>query len=363
MEKDFFNYFKMMEPMKYYDAQDLSNPKAQKMVNSDGAHYVATKKYDGEWAMFIKGLNGEILIRSRSLSVVTGEYGDKTESLPHLVNEMSEFPNGTVLLGELCFSNPKLTSKDVGAILRCLAPKAIERQRANPLSVRVFDLLAYDGEILVDKPYRDRFYQVDFFMKNLTMFSNKPRFFLLTEYRYSDFMEFSKEVWSDGGEGIVIHSFNYKYQPGKRTAWDTLKIKKQLGELEVTVIGLVTPTHIYDGKSLATWPFWAYKDELGNEKKIYRDNLSVDIKILAPTAYPVTKYWYHAWAAGIVVKRNGVEISVASGLTDEDRAWLVTDEASKLILGGQLTAVISAMEETEDGSLRHPILIRLRTDA
>ena len=54
-------------------------------------------------------------------------------------------------------------------------------------------------------------------------------------------------------------------------------------------------------------------------------------------------------------------VRVASGLTDEDRAWLATDEAAKAIAEGALVAVVSGMEVTED-SIRHPRLIRLRTD-
>ena len=347
-----FDYFKTMEPMKYYDAETLTNPKAQKMLNNENNNFIATKKSDGEWSMFIKGLNGEVLIRSRSLSVVTGEYGDKTAHLPHLVEEMHNWPNGTVVLGEICYEDPKKTSKDVGSILRCLAPKAIERQKNNPLVVKVFDLLAYSGVVYVDKPFFERFEQIT------NHFSNTSNHFNAVENVTEDFLGFAADIWSEGGEGIVIHSAAYKYQPGKRTAWDTLKIKKALGEIEVTVIGLVTPTHIYEGKSIATWPYWAAKDSNGREVKLTKNEKIPNLS----EPYAVTKYWYNGWAAGIIVKRNGVEISVASGLTDDDRAWLVTNEVSKLILGGQLVAVVSAMEETEDGSLRHPILIRLRND-
>ena len=104
--------------------------KREDMMSNKDDQFVATRKNDGEWCMLIKGLNGEVLARSRSISKVTGKYGDYTAKIPHIIDEfMGCFPNGTVLLGELCFEDITKTSKDVGTILRCLPPKAVERQK------------------------------------------------------------------------------------------------------------------------------------------------------------------------------------------------------------------------------------------
>ena len=44
----------------------------------------------------------------------------------------------------------------------------------------------------------------------------------------ADFMEFADYVWGHGGEGIMIVRKDMKYEPGKRTAWKSLKVKKKI---------------------------------------------------------------------------------------------------------------------------------------
>lgn len=366
-----FDYFKNMEPMKYYDcAGAFEKPKAQEMLNNKDNAYIATCKNDGEWAMFIKGINGEILIRSRSLSVVTGEYGDKTAHLPHLVEDMKKWPNGSVVLGELCFEDPTMTSKDVGTILRCLAPKAIERQKGNPLIVKLFDLLAWESKVFVDKPYGERFAELQsHFLKtsDLINFVQYEIFFTITGFCYENFMEYADRIWAIGGEGIVIHGLNFPYEPGKRTSWHSLKVKKTLEDFEVPVLGIEEPTKIYDGKSLATWLYYGcHKNEGWPEEKYMLTDTGRQLgieKIFQDCFdyYPITKFYYYGWPGAIKVDYNGKQVSISSGLSDSDREWLASDEGQEKIEKG-LIAVISGMEQTADGSIRHPVLVRLRTD-
>ena len=64
--------------------------------------------------------------------------------------------------------------------------------------------------------------------------------------------------------------------------------------------------------------------------------------------------------SAIEVELNGKTIKVASGLTDEDKAWLATDAAKDAIELGTLFAVITRMEMTADKSIRHPVFIDFR---
>ena len=75
-----------------------------------------------------------------------------------------------------------------------------------------------------------------------------------------------------------------------------------------------------------------------------------------------TENGFAIYKNGVIVDYNGVNVSVASGLTDDDRAWLATPEAADKIASGELYAVIKAMSENSRASLRHPCLIRLRDD-
>ena len=53
-------------------------------------------------------------------------------------------------------------------------------------------------------------------------------------------------------------------------------------------------------------------------------------------------------------------VDASSGLTDEDREWLATDEAQTYIKNGQLYAEIRSMMVASLGGLRHPVIHKLR---
>lgn len=322
--------FEMMEPMKYYDNPEPKTEGLKKkwndIVNNSGSQYIASVKHDGDWAMFIHYKQGHNLIRSRSISKVTGKYGDYTEKLPHLVAEMDTWKDNTVVLAEICWDEPFTTANTVGTILRCLPAKAIERQKEKKLKAVIFDVLMIDGEDAAQLPYEERIGM-----------AWRGTYFYPTELVYENFLEKADEIIAAGGEGLVIQRKDNPYMPGTRTAWKTLKLKKTLPHLDLKVIGTVEPQRLYEGDNPEAWQY-----------KI--DGIAV------------TKPYFNGWKNGIIVEYNGVKVAVASGLTDDDRAWLATDEAQHMIRRGGLIAEIKAMEENSQGSLRHPSLVRLRMD-
>lgn len=330
------NDFAEMEPMRYYD-----NPmpktasaiaKRESIVGGDlSKDYIATRKFDGDWGMFIHYSKGHNLIRSRSISKITGTYGDYTSKLPALVETMDKWEDNTVILGEICLaadSKEGQTANTIGTILRCLPEKAIERQKNSPVEIHMFDFLFKNGEDLTQFGYADRLN---------TLFKTafeKP--FIYPILYIDHFAEAADEIISNGGEGLVLQLKTNPYMPGTRTAWKTLKLKQTLPHLELKVIRTLEPNKEYVGDCPDTWKF------------ILKDGT------------PVTKPFYMGWKNGVVVDYNGVEVSVTSGLTDDDRAWLATAEAQDMIKRGGLSAEIKAMSENSKASLRHPCLVRLR---
>ena len=373
-----FEYWAMLEPMRYYDKkrEDLSENLKKKydaMINNENNEYIATCKWDGEFMMFIKW-NGQILIRSRSLSKVTGAYGDKTAHLPHLVEEMQYWPDNTVILGEVCWGDFGSVSTDVGTILRCLPTKAVERQKERKLVVKVFDCLAILGDSLLNIPYADRIAQVHN-MISLTNI-NGNGYFTMTNICTSDKTpaEFADEIISQGGEGVVIQRKDYTYEPGKRAAWKTLKLKQRLPEMEFKVLASIPATKEYNGKYPESWPYWEVEvehydpsetDEFGNQwytpfkEWELIENPSPEEKMIG---IPVTKPYFFGWHMGVRFEYNGVMCDASSGLTDADREWLGTKEAQNIINNGELYVTIRAMQEASLGGLRHPVVVRLRTD-
>lgn len=333
-DKEFFMH---MEPMKYWDPSDsavsidiLEHP--EKYNN-----YIAARKMDGEWAKVIWD-GREVVIQSRSISKKTGEYAHKEASLPHLVEEFKKLPKNTVILGELCYDDLYKRSRDVGTILRCLPEKAIERQRndADKLHFYCFDVLAYNSEMVMNYNFVARIIRLQEVEKVLGK-NNKY-------IRYAEYLpiEMVSEIYQDylnkGGEGFVLQRNDNPYQPGKRPAWATIKLKKHTEEIELPVVGFIDPVKEYTGKELSTWQYFEGKE-------------------------PVTKYYYMGWKAGVQVDNKGTICNIASGISDTDAEWLATKEAKKLLENGQIYAKCSAMEiEPDTGKMRHPVLIELRTD-
>ena len=337
--------FPMMTPMKYYNNEDTSNAKRQAMIDNKDGEYIATKKNDGDWAMLIHWEKGKNLVRSRSISKVTGVYGDYTEKVPHIVAEMDNWPDNTVVLAELCWDQDGTNANTVGTILRCLPAKAVERQKENKLKAVIFDLLMVDGKDLTNLGYYFRLEEVLLFPRGLYTYP--------TEVITQDFAEAADRIIAGGGEGIVIQRCDYTYNPGNRTAWKTLKLKQQLPEMELKVVGVLEPKIAYEGDCPETWE---YKMVVCTSDPLTTDSI-VGTEVL------VTKPYYFGWKNGITVELpDGTRCDVASGLTDDDREWLATEAAAKMIEAGELYAVVKCMSINDLAKLRHPSLVRLRND-
>ena len=332
------NDFAMMTPMKYYDNQepktDTLKQKRQDMIDNKDNLYIASEKHDGDWGMFIHYSKGNNLIRSRSISKVTGAYGDYTDKLPHLCGEMDAWPDNTVVLAEICWDEYGTNANTVGTILRCLPVKAVERQKDKKLSAYVFDILMYAGKDLTEVPYEERLMDWAYDLIDTKYFD----YFKMTQIFEDNFAAAADDIISRGGEGVVIQKKSNPYMPGTRTAWATLKLKQALPHMDLKVVGTLEPNKNYDGDFAADWKY-----------KI--DGINV------------TKPYFMGWKNGITVMLpSGITTDVASGLTDDDRAYLATPEAQAKIAAGELWAEVKAMSINDLGKLRHPALVRLRTD-
>jgi len=335
--REFFKSFYNQVPQKYYDSKDHSLLKAQAMITNKDNGYRGFLKADGEWSRAII-MQNEVVLQSRSKSTVTGEYGIKTDHVPHIAAELlSNYPEGTVLLGELSFRDITKTSKDVGSILRCLVPKALLRQKKeeNKLIFRVFDCLAYRYVDLRKLPFDERFLPEYVTPSSvLHMMMPMSQYIEVVEEIQGDFMEYAEDLWRRGGEGIMIIKRDMKYVGGSRTAWQTLKIKKKLGHIDVKVVGILEPTKLYGGDYVEDWDY-------------FMDGVAV------------TKAYFYGWKTALEFEYKGNKIRVASGLTDEDKAYLATDAAREAVESESLYAVVTGMELTKD-SIRHPVFIDFR---
>lgn len=366
------NDFAMLSPMKYYNNENASL-KRSSMINNENNEYIASVKKDGDWSMLIHYSKGHNLIRSRSISKVTGVYGDYTAKVPHICEMMDRLPNETVLLAELCWDEPGTNANTVGTILRCLPEKAVERQQEHKLKAVIFDCLMNDGIDLVDTPYIDRIKNITILYQQYLGFNPYmyPTQFLQLDEDHESYLEWADEIINAGGEGLVIQRKDNPYMPGTRTAWKTLKLKQSLPEMELKVVATIEPKRLYEGDFPDTWPYLEVFGQCIEDGKWkdthYMYEASDDDRPVVDGVYitdviPVTKPYYYGWMNGITVEYNGTTCDVTSGLTDEDREWLATQDAQDMIRNGELFAVVKAMQTNDLGRLRHPYVVRLRND-
>lgn len=322
-----YKKFLEMEPGKYWKLPENKKHEIEKyMVDKN---YLPMIKYDGVWARIVITDN-DIIIQSRGISVVTNTYGEYQVRVPQITAELKKlYPAGTVLLGEICFPDLKKDANQVGSILRSLNERAIalQQKEEDKLHLYIFDVLAYDGVEVYNNPFWNRV-QGDW-IKSGT-YTHKA-------FIGSDAKKLLESVWDDGGEGIILIKKDEPYNIGRAKAWHSIKVKRELGEIESPVIAFVEPNKEYEGDD----PHWTHRDING---------------------HLVTKAHAKGWKAGVTVNYEGRVINITSGLTDEDAEYLSTPQAEEIMKAGKLVAVFTGMSLTPD-SVRHPRLIRLRDEA
>ena len=346
--------FHNLEAQKYWSMPSTWDNERKKQ-EVEGAifsgDYIGSRKMDGAFFKFIKDEDGSMELIGRSKSV-KGDYINKIGHVPQLMPFFDELPNGTCLIGELYFPNNE-GSNHVTTIIGCLEAKARERQdKGDKLHYYVFDVLAFDGCALYKKNIENR----------VEILSHLSRLYTAPYVEYAKYFE-GVELWNQlqdilasGGEGIVITKRGTCYQPGKRPARQTFKVKKELQEtIDVVVLGANEPTRIYGGKEIMTWQYW--ENTRTNEKlkgsfyKDYSDGLPIE---------PVTKNYWNGWAGSLIIgiRKDDklVVVGSLSGLTEEVLAnWKDYKGRVAEITGMQIM-------DTEMKGIRHPKFIQWRDD-
>ena len=162
------------------------------------------------------------------------------------------------------------------------------------------------------------------------------------------------------------HFFDYLpngtcYQPGKRPARQTCKVKRELEEsIDAVILDANAPTRDYTGKEIETWQYW--EDIKTGEKlkgEFYREY------DLNGSPEPVTKNYFYGWAGSLVIGLYNTEtgkynpIGSLSGLTEEVLSnW--KDYRGKVV---EVTGMqIFRDENGKFSGIRHPKLKAFRDD-
>ena len=352
------------EPMKYFApsstmSSESRRVKLEQMI--DSGNYLFGLKTDGNWSRAVITPERQAL-QTRGISTVTKTYGEIQDKVLFWDDVCNAFKHTTVILGEVYL--PGAIDKDVGSILRCLTPKALARQKDNPLRWRIFDVLALDGDDYMNQPFEYRISHIPEVVGRI----NSPLVEGVEYYEMDDqFFDKMGEIFAAGGEGCVCYKKDSIYIPGKRGphAWDTVKVKQEISsEIDAFISGIVSGEKLYTGKDLGTWQLW--ENQRTGEKLVgsyfgeYRTGGSY---------IPVTKNYFNNWPAAIQVSvydRNGNEVPLCkvSGLTEEFKTDL-RDNTNRWIgcpvtIGGMMVSSAKADSEGNGISIRHPLLKRIR---
>ena len=356
---DFFNLpaEKYWEFTKGYDATKKKNEMTNYILSGD---YIGAVKKDGHYMRFVVDTDGEMSWQGRSESV-NGGFINKIDKVPHLQDFFDHLPHGTVLLGEAYFPD-KPGSKNVTTILGCLTPKALERQKINPLHYYVFDVWAYNGKSLLDVTAEERIKYLNDVYLVAKATKSAPYIDIAKYERGGDLWELLQWARENDEEGIVITKAKSHAEPGKRTARKTLKIKK---ELDTPIDAFLTggyklANRIYEGKNIEEWLYW--EDNLTHKKMTgkYYENYVNGADIV-----PVKANYFNGIAGSVEVglykedEDKIVPIGYISGVSDEVKK-AITEKDNKYI---KKPCLISAMElDNESGSLRHGKILEFRED-
>ena len=352
------------EPMKYFAppstmSSDMRRHKLEQMI--DSGDYMFGLKTDGNWSRAVITKERQAL-QTRGISTVTKTYGEIQDKVLFWDAVCDAFGMDTVILGEVYL--PGGIDKDTGAILRCLAPKAIARQKDNPLKWRIFDVLVLDGMDMMDWSFEERISHIPEVVGRI----NSPLVEGVTYYEMNDtFFDKMGEIFAAGGEGCVCYKKDCKYIPGKRGphAWDTVKVKQEIAaEIDAFITGIVPGERIYTGKDLASWQLW--ENQRSGEKLMG----SYFGEYQTGGAYiPVTKNYFYNWPGAIQVSvydnnKNEVPLCKVSGLTEDFKTSL-RDEPERWIgcpvsISGMMVSSAKADSEGNGISIRHPLLKRIR---
>lgn len=320
----------IIEPMKINKIPDGKEHMFPSLCES--GEYFAQLKKDGYWYMYEKTENHAYLF-SRTTSAVTGTLAEKSANVPHIMEVLNHLPAGTILIGEIYY--PGKRSKDVTPIMGSLPEKAIERQNGEygPLHYYVHDMIRYAGTDLTTYGASVRYNLLKKVYKKY-MFDcytteNSNFIFIELAQRVDEHIqEFTSGALAIGEEGVVLKKKTAPYTPGKRPAWDTIKIKKT-DTCDAICIGFCSPTVEYTGKEIKTWPYWMYLTvKEGEEGAIGWKRAPVQSCYEQYTQdpdlwKPVTKAHYFGWMNAMKIgafEEDGTikEIgTVSSGMTEE----------------------------------------------
>ena len=224
---------------------------------------LCVKEYQFEWKY--DGIRGQIIKRSKNISIWTRGEELVNNSFPELVNLVSFINEDFVIDGEiLIWDSNKDCPSEFGLLQKRLRRKSPSNklQKDLPISFIIYDLLELNGKDLRNNRLYERRDQLE---KSYLTWKNKtsdPYFYklrltnLLKVFNWDDVENKKKDSRNFNTEGLVIKNKNSKYLPGRKKGhWWKYKVDPM--QLDAVLIyaksGSGKRADLYTDYSFALW--------------------------------------------------------------------------------------------------------------
>jgi ATP-dependent DNA ligase len=307
------------------------------------SNWWAEEKYDGDRRIAQFLVEG-VRFTGRRVSKVDGFLVEKTDNLPQLNGRAAGTLGfqcvplsllGTVLDGEIVCADPLARSRDVTSIMGSAPSVAIKKQQERGwLRFAAFDCLFYKGTDMRGMPLHARRIALDHVMAEW----NNPYAFAVP-FR-DDKEALLEEVWSRGGEGIILKNSSAPY--GIEREW--VKVKREV-TYDVVLMGFEAAKEVsvkVDGSVSAT----KYAGMVGAAR--FGQHRAIGLEFQDGDGGPL----------GVQVVTRLIECGQCSGFDDATRADM-TAHPEKYV--GRAFEITAQLREPS-GSFRHPRFSRWRDD-
>lgn len=269
-----------------------------------GEEFTCEYKYDGERAQVHLLNTGEVKIYSRNLEDMSQRYPDLISLMNEFLGRQDEPGASMVLDCEAVAWDRQLNKILPFQVLSTRKRKDVEEKDIKVhICLFAFDILYYNGESLIKRPFEDR---RGVLFKNFNEVTGKFQF---ASYKntsnFDELQNYLDQSVRDSCEGLMVkmlHGNDSLYEPSKRSR-NWLKLKKDYLEgigdsLDLVVIGAYTGrgkrTGTYGGFLLAS-----YNDDTGEYETTCKigtgfseEDLSQLHSKLQPTEIQVPKSYY-----------------------------------------------------------------------
>lgn len=188
-------------------------------------------KYDG-FRMQIHKYKGKVNIFTRRLEEVSKQFPEVTEYVNKSIKG-NDFILDCEVVGYDAKTEKYVVFQHISQRIR-RKYNIEEIAQKLPIELNIFDVLFYEGETLLDKPFKERRILLEKIVKE-----EKFKIILAKRLETDDdkkAREFYEESVAKGNEGIMMKSLDSKYKPGSRVGF-MVKLKSSMDTMDLVVVG------------------------------------------------------------------------------------------------------------------------------